>query len=66
VKRIRLILSLAVCVPLGAMCGGLYAFEAKPAFGMIGGALIGLIMGLAFCGVERVAEFIYGPKESDE
>jgi hypothetical protein len=65
VKTFRLILSLAICIPLGALCGALYAFEASPLRGMIAGAFLGLVMGMAFGGVERVAEFIYGPKERD-
>ena len=65
-KTLRLILSLAICVPLGALCGALYAFESTPMQGMFGGALIGLVMGLALGGVEPVADVIYGPKESEE
>jgi hypothetical protein len=66
VKTIRLALSLAICMPLGALCGGLYSLDANPLLGVVGGAFVGLIMGLAFGGVEQVAEFIYGPKELDE
>ena len=65
-KTCRIILSLVICVPVGAVCGGLYAFDADPTQGMIGGAFIGLVMGLAFGGVESVATFMYGPKEPDE
>jgi len=48
------------------LCGGLYAFDVNATRGMIGGAFIGLVMGLAFGGVERVATFLYGPKEPGE
>jgi len=65
-KSARLILSLAICVPLGALCGALYAFDTNAVQGVIGGAIIGLVMGMAFGGVVRAAEFIYGPQESEE
>jgi hypothetical protein len=64
-KVLRLILSLAMCVPVGAVCGGLYAFDVNPIHGTIGGATLGFVMGLAFGGVEPVAEFIYGPKDPE-
>jgi hypothetical protein len=65
-KVVRLLLPLAICVPVGAVCGGLYALDVNPIHGAIGGAVIGLFAGLAFGGVERVVEFIYGPKDPDE
>jgi hypothetical protein len=34
--------------------------------GILGGAFIGVVMGLAFGGVESVATLLYGPKEPDE
>jgi hypothetical protein len=66
VKALRLILALAVCLPLGAVCGGLYSLDVNPIQGILGGAFIGAVMGLAFGGVESVATFLYGPKEPDE
>jgi hypothetical protein len=65
-KIIRLLLPLAICVPVGAVCGWLYALDENPIRGAIGGAVIGFIAGLAFGGVQRVIEFIYGPKDPDE
>jgi hypothetical protein len=66
VKTLRLILVLAVCVPLGAVCGGLYTFDVNPTQGILGGAFIGVVVGLALGGVEGVATLLYGPKEPDE
>jgi hypothetical protein len=66
VKALRLILALAVCMPLGAVCGGLYSLDVNPIQGILGGAFIGVVMGLAFGGVESVAALLYGPKEPDE
>jgi hypothetical protein len=66
VKTLRLTLSLLICVPLGAVCGGLYAFHASPTSGVYGGAFIGLVMGPAFGGVESVATFLYGSEVPEE
>src|SRR5262249_43536207 len=55
-KVVRLLLPLAICVPVGAV-SGLYALDVNPIRGAIGGAVIGFISGLAFGGVERVVEF---------
>jgi hypothetical protein len=57
-------LSLAVCVPLGTLCGALYAFESNAVQGMIDGSFMDLVMG--FGGVERVTAFVCGPKEFEE
>jgi uncharacterized membrane protein YfcA len=51
----RLVLSLAVCVPPGSICGVWYAFEVKP---IIIGAFVGFLLGLT------LAAIIYGPKET--
>jgi hypothetical protein len=49
-----------------SVCGGLYAFDVNPAQGILGGAFIGVVIGLALGGVESVATLLYGPKEPDE
>src|SRR5262245_50022575 len=41
-------------------------FAAQFLAAAVGGTFIGFVMGMAFGGVERVAELIYGPKEADE
>ena len=66
VKALRLILARAVCVPLSAVCGGLYSLDVNPIQGFLGGAFIGVVIGLAFGGVESVATFLYGRTEPEE
>ncbi len=66
VKALRLVLALGVCVPLGAVCGGLSSLDVNPIQGILGGAFIGVVMGLAFGGVGSVATLLYGRKEPNE